>query len=505
MNTIKRILKPVVLLLIDIYYKIREIIIHSWWRIRKLFLLNFYKYRTRIFRHKNRLYYNLCKKLGIQKNISLHHSYKHQTLTSFRDFCNNGTPPKWPIEIFLELSNICDLRCAMCPTFSELNPDQKSNIIYRERGLMPVDFYASSMHDLLSHALVVHAFGYGEPTLHPDFKKHIETLSNYEVLIDFFTHGMHLTPDLCDFLVRKRVYLVTISISGNNQADYESIYQGGNYQQVLEGIKNLSDAKKRANSAHPNISLNTIGFEHHINTLPEFVETAASLGVNNIQIKPLQRYNSISELHNFGALFGQQTLDAINAALKIAEKFEISISCQEFLDSLDSTASDNEANSYKPDIHTLQQRAKSKQRDATHHSKPDTRSTPGGYINTATTMCMEPFTTLYVDYKGNHYPCCFKNNASQALGNINNSSHPWQQADFAEFRSAALAQQYRADICTTCINNKAYPKNHGVTERVAQYSRWFKHNFGKPFHSDIQRMSRNLPDNQAINEIWGNK
>ena len=100
---------------------------------------------------------------------------------SFFDFADGkGELPKWPLEIFLEISNVCDLKCAMCPTFSAINSERFFNLKKADRGLIAIDSATEPLVNLLEHALVVHAFGYGEPTIHPQFKEVIHFLSQYE-------------------------------------------------------------------------------------------------------------------------------------------------------------------------------------------------------------------------------------------------------------------------------------------------------------------------------------
>ncbi|MBK8289271.1 MAG: hypothetical protein IPK95_12115 [Cellvibrionales bacterium] len=49
---------------------------------------------------------------------------KREAIESFLRFSQGEEFPRWPLEVFLEVSNICDLQCAMCPTFSALNADR---------------------------------------------------------------------------------------------------------------------------------------------------------------------------------------------------------------------------------------------------------------------------------------------------------------------------------------------------------------------------------------------
>ena len=49
---------------------------------------------------------------------SQYHKHRREAFESFFAFAAGEALPRYPLEIFLEVSNVCDLKCAMCPTFS---------------------------------------------------------------------------------------------------------------------------------------------------------------------------------------------------------------------------------------------------------------------------------------------------------------------------------------------------------------------------------------------------
>ena len=211
---------------------------------------------------------------------------KQATIDSFGAFVAGGEDPDWPLEIFLEVSNLCNLKCAMCGPFSAVNPHRHQALAEQRRGFIDESVWRS-LEPALEHALYVHAFGYGEPTLHPTFLEIIDRLSRFRVMTDFITNGMRLTQDLCDAVVSARVAGVTVSMSGATRADYESVYIGGEFDTVLSGLRRLADTRARANAHYPRIAVNSIAFRHHIESLPAFVDLMADHGVDVVEVKKL--------------------------------------------------------------------------------------------------------------------------------------------------------------------------------------------------------------------------
>jgi hypothetical protein len=95
------------------------------------------------------------------------HAAKAATIDSFVDFAQGGAFPQWPLEVFLEVSNLCDLKCAMCNTFSALHTSRRGVVRSQERGFLALEQVMEPLAPLFRHALQVHAFGFGEPSIHP--------------------------------------------------------------------------------------------------------------------------------------------------------------------------------------------------------------------------------------------------------------------------------------------------------------------------------------------------
>ncbi len=229
---------------------------------------------------------------------------KREAVESFRRFELGGERPRYPLEIFLEVSNVCDLRCVMCPRFSAFNPARKQAIWDVDPGFLETDPATLALGPLLEHALVVHAFGYGEPTIHPSFPSFLRHVANYEVLIDFFTNGMHLTEELVAQLVELSIFKITVSFSGATAESYENVYQGGDFDRVLSGMARLRDAKRAAGSAFPRVVINSLSFDHHIRDLDRFVGLMADHGVERVEVtRLLEHETSLPQLKGHAANF----------------------------------------------------------------------------------------------------------------------------------------------------------------------------------------------------------
>ncbi|MBI4404502.1 MAG: radical SAM protein [Deltaproteobacteria bacterium] len=217
-------------------------------------------------------------------------------MSSFIAFTNGGEEPKWPQEIFLDTSRTCNLKCVMCVHHSAENSDARHG--NEEHCFADLSFFKAPIQSLLPYALAVHPMGYGEPTLHPQFCSYLDYLSDYEVLIDFVSNGTRLDEKFCDFLVSRHIFAITVSFSGSTRSDYEKIYVGAKFKQVLDGMNRLKQAKGRHQSPYPLLFVNSLAFQHHLDNFVDFVELMADHGVNKIFLRPLNGVTYLPKQHD---------------------------------------------------------------------------------------------------------------------------------------------------------------------------------------------------------------
>ncbi|MEH6569883.1 MAG: radical SAM/SPASM domain-containing protein [Halioglobus sp.] len=479
---------------------------------------------------KNRLFPAKTTELPIKQDTPVaaepdlgpvYHAQKSSTVDSLLGFTEGGALPKWPLEVFLEISNICDLQCAMCPTFSALNPNRFKILKNNDRGLLSYEETAAPMESVLEHALIVHAFGYGEPTIHPQFREFISYLSRFEVMVDFFTHGMHLTEDMCEFLVQNNVVRITISFSGATQEEYENVYLGGDFQRVLTGIKTLAATKKKHQSHYPSIDVNSLAFNHQIEKLPEFVKLMGEHGANAIHLKPLQTYDTIRELHTHSSIMRPEIEGKIVAEAKeIAAQFDLVLASEPYeqTEQMLNQHPDNpqqarhkgkeELSSDSYEIKELKFVAKSlakkeEIRASAKEPEDDLTSTDPServFQKNRGTPCLEPYKTLYASFNGRVYPCCFKADSDTPLGNLKESTGEqiWNAQPWQEVREKALHREYPSDICANCLKAQTYPKTHNLPMKLNQYSDWSARVYNKYLDGNLLERARLLPGNEEI-------
>jgi MoaA/NifB/PqqE/SkfB family radical SAM enzyme len=469
--------------------------------------------------------------------------YKRQTVEGFASFLAGGAPPQWPLEIFLELSNLCNLKCAMCGTFSGVNPMKYLLLSEMERGFMlPRDFTAS-IDSVLEHALVVHAFGYGEPTLHPEFKECIDFLSQYQVVIDFFTNGMKLDQDLCDFLVERRVAVIYVSFSGATKDDYENLYIGGSYETVLDGIERLARTKQARGAHYPQIHINSIAYEHHVKHLVEFVDLMASVGANHIHLKSaspdialLNDHISICRPWVEGLVVERAKRRARRLNMELhADAYEARavsgdgqwqvvrqalVNPSKKLVNIDDPVVDPRFAAWPKHVEIgglkdLMKRVEPIRNLEKNPVPPSALDVPPAAVTRhldirrpgieISTPCLEPFKTLYIQQDGTVKPCCFAPRTLTPLGDItrHRAEEVWRGAGFQATQEAILRDEYPMNICGSCIEYNLAPKHHNFADIVGTYRDWLMAGGVDEFVTldELKNFRDDLPGNRRVVEL----
>jgi MoaA/NifB/PqqE/SkfB family radical SAM enzyme len=451
-----------------------------------------------------------------------HLADKLEMLRSFSTFGRGEGTPSWPQEVFLEVSNVCDLKCVMCTYFSAISPQRFNSMRASARGFFDVDASADNLSEILRHSLVTYCFGFGEPTIHPQFREFLGHVLQFETLVDFFTNGMHLTPDLGRFLVDHRVHCVTVSLSGATKEDYENVYLGGKFERVLQGIRNITDYRKAVGSKYPRIAINSVSFRHHIEKLDCFVDLMADCGVDSINVKQLVPYSHIPELYRHASILRpwEEGVMVSRAEVRARERgITLALGCYganavqdevEYQQRLASWKGELGENSDFPHV-SIQQFADVAKNmtyarpagDALSENEPPPSEkrlrvlhdigpvVPEG--NEPGFYCMEPFKTMYVRRNGEVKPCCFGRDDAPFLGNVKTSRgvDVWRGGHYETVRTSIVDGEYPRKLCSTCLQNKLAPPGHLTLDRLVRYAEWWADRFGSP-----------LAANPEYQEVW---
>jgi MoaA/NifB/PqqE/SkfB family radical SAM enzyme len=451
---------------------------------------------------------------------------KKETIDSLVGFLEGKEPyPKYPLGIFIEVSNLCNLQCVMCAEFSSINPARQKNIKNIKRGFIDYN-HVLALEEVLKHSLEIYLFGFGESTIYPKFLELITYVSKFQSVTSFYTNGMLLKDELIKCIVDNSVYEITVSFSGATKSDYEDIYHGGSFDQVLNNLENLKKYKEKTGSLFPKVSINSLAFEHHIKKFDKFVELMSGYGVSLIHLMPLQSPGSLKG-HSAVLRPGIEG-KIIEKAKKIAGKNNIWINDSNFssmlagnedeynrLKNIQSDINTGEYIDFKKfrttpigEFQTIAKKLKSVKikpqnlldpekhfepeynSDAGNHAKPEKYSKTGVPIDFEKDTleqikkvsgvqkikpedrcgfyCLEPFTRMYMTIDGIFKPCCIMPITDLSFGNLESSSCSaiWNGRGYEIFRKSIINDEYPLSLCEWCLKHRTYPPSDTYMQSI---------------------------------------
>ena len=144
-----------------------------------------------------------------------------------------------PVSVSTELTNICNLHCPECST--------GSGRMQREPGYMDIDLFKKVIKELKPYLYNTNLYFQGEPMLHPIFFSFLANTLNTHTTVS--TNGHFLSEENSEKIVNSGLNKLIISLDGLDQETYSAYRIKGNVNTVIDGIKNVTGARKRVNSS----------------------------------------------------------------------------------------------------------------------------------------------------------------------------------------------------------------------------------------------------------------
>lgn len=304
-----------------------------------------------------------------------------------------------PRNLYLEVTNRCNLKCKAC-------------ILYRGSWEPARDMTLDElvcMTDQLPQLERMALHGIGEPLLNADLPAMIRHLKNRNAYVYFNSNGVLLDENHQNELINAGLDELRISLDAANRQDYKAMRDSDRFEQIMSNLRSMVKQMRRLQVSRPALSLWYLGTRENIKALPEFVELAADLGVNQVY---LQRLVYFHDDDGYGLATSDKTLVASDGRVRqrveqgqnLAKQLGIQFNASGLTSPLESVQTDTR----------------------NHHPWKG---------------CFRPITLMYITANGNVLPCCIapfstSDYASIILGNVFETplEEIWQGSKYRSFR-----------------------------------------------------------------------
>lgn len=187
----------------------------------------------------------------------------------------------YPPALMIEPTNICNLRCPLCPS--------GNGSLKRERGMMSYTMYRHIVDRVFHKVGMLILWNQGEPYLNPEFN-HMVRYAAEHGLYSMCSTNASLSLDAVE-IIRSGLSKLIISMDGISKTTYDQYRINGDYDLVLRNMKALVEAKRALNSATPQIVWQFIIMRQNEHEIEDVKRIAKEIGVDKLEFKTVQIYS----------------------------------------------------------------------------------------------------------------------------------------------------------------------------------------------------------------------
>ncbi len=186
-----------------------------------------------------------------------------------------ATPLASPVEAYFEVANRCNSKCTTCPlTFS---PQEDA----RQLSLDEFKALVAQLPDLRRAVLQ----GIGEPLLNRDLPAMIRHLHEHGVYTVFNTNATLLTHRRQIDLVHSGLDELRVSLDSSTPETYLKIRGIPAFERVVANLGEMVRTRRALESRTPRISIWMTGLRENLAELPDIIDLAARLGVDEVYVQ----------------------------------------------------------------------------------------------------------------------------------------------------------------------------------------------------------------------------
>lgn len=186
-------------------------------------------------------------------------------------------PFGFPTTLMIEPTNICNLKCPLCPT--------GAGLIKRAKGFLAFNNFKKVIDEVGDFIFHLRLWNWGEPLLNKEIFKMISYAKRKKIFVNLSTNSSFLTKDISRQLINSGLDELIISLDGASEETYEKYRKGGNFEDIINSLKFLISEKKRLDKKFPYIKLQFIIMKHNEHEIEKIKYLSKKLKVDELVFK----------------------------------------------------------------------------------------------------------------------------------------------------------------------------------------------------------------------------
>lgn len=142
----------------------------------------------------------------------------------------------FPSLVHIELTNICQLHCVMCPI----------SVMKREKGYMNIGLFKKIIDELsLSPVETVALSFFGESLLHKQFPDFLRIAKSAGLNVFLSTNGLNLSYEIAHAIIENSMDMLIVSYDSSKSDTYKNIRRGGDIDKLNNNLERFLRMKGR--------------------------------------------------------------------------------------------------------------------------------------------------------------------------------------------------------------------------------------------------------------------
>jgi len=202
---------------------------------------------------------------------------KHNQYKNIKAFEKKEMQSYKPSIIWIEPTNICNLRCKMCP--------QGLGSMKRKKGMMNIKLFKKIIDEVKEWKPHIKLFHMGESLLHPKIIEMIEYAHKKGHYTILNTNATMLDGCIAGQLIKSGLDSLSFSFDGATKKTYEKIRVGARFEPTLNNIEEFIRIKKGLKSKTPFVMVEIIKMEDTKKDIKDFVNYFNKLDIDRVRVK----------------------------------------------------------------------------------------------------------------------------------------------------------------------------------------------------------------------------
>ncbi|MBN1621584.1 MAG: SPASM domain-containing protein [Endomicrobiales bacterium] len=193
----------------------------------------------------------------------------------------------FPYQMFIDPSNLCNLKCPFCANFARRNNYLKEGT----NPLMSFDVFKKIIDETGPYLTKIIFGDKSEPLVNKDIYRMISYVKKYDIYCLLSTNFNLFEKKHAEELVLSGLDCIHIGFEGTNQESYSRYRVGGNFNKVIENIKALVETKKKLKSKTPHLQWAYVVFKHNEEEIDAAIKMSKDLEMDGFGCIPADIYN----------------------------------------------------------------------------------------------------------------------------------------------------------------------------------------------------------------------